>query len=223
MADIVDTFFQYTGWSDDHSFVATYSAILTYSDLAVFLFFLIFTFWSIVYWTEDLSIRIYCFLWLFIVVHMFVSIYSRLYYQSIFRDMYRHSLIVGLPENYRRKILIVIIYYFIVSNVYVYIPMVYTIAFDSVQMGDPFTYPFMDVFAVKKPTITVYLCQYIIYAIPVYLTHLEGCLLNTTFMHSTGVMKRLFQTLDKQVEEAMIIRDEQKLKIAIKQHQELLK
>ncbi|KAL4089315.1 hypothetical protein QTP88_024369 [Uroleucon formosanum] len=42
-------------------------------------------------------------------------------------------------------------------------------------------------------------------------------------MYSAGVIKRLFEILNKQVEEAMIIKDEQKLKIAIKQHQELLK
>lgn len=223
MADIVDTFFQYTGWNEDHSLVATYSAILNYSDLAVFLFFSILTFLSIVYWTEDLSIRIYGFLWLFVVVHMFAFIVCRLYHRSTFREMYRYSLIAGLPENYRRKILLVIIYYFVVANVHVFTPLMYTIAFDSVHMGDPFTYPFMDVFPGKKPTMTVYLCKYIIYAIPLYLTHLEGCLFNTTFMHSTGVMKILFQTLNKQVEEAMIIKDEQKLKIALKQHQELLK
>jgi len=223
MANMVDILFQCTGWGDDRGYAAICVALFTYGELAAMSYFAISAYLSIVYWTEDLSVRVYGFSWLFIVVHMCALIVARLYHQSQFRDMYKRSRKVGIPENYRRKIAMAIKYYFVVATVHAVTPVLYTISVDSVQMGDLFTFPFVDVLPIQTTNATVYWCKYIVYAFSIYFSHLEGCLMNSTILYSTGVLKRLFQILDEQVEEALVNRDEQKLKTAIKHHQELLK
>jgi len=223
MAHIVDIFLRKTGCNDDNSRDTMCMIYFTYCELAVTLFFTISAYLSIVYWTEDLSMRLYGLLCFLIEIHMFAVIASRLYHQSQFCDMYQRSQKVGIPENYRRKIGMVIKYHFIMSNVFVAVSVLYTISLDWVQVGDPFTFPFVDVLPIKTTNLTIYVCKYIVYALPVYFAHLEICFLNVTFMYSVGVMKRHFQILDEQVEEAIVNKDEQKLKIAIKHHQEVLK
>ncbi|XP_022174880.1 odorant receptor 43b-like [Myzus persicae] len=223
MEHIVDIFLRKMGCSDDRSYDTMCVIYFTYCELAVTLFFTISTYLSIVYSTEDLSMRLYGLLCFLIEIHIFGFIAARFYHQSQFRDMYHRSQEVGIPENYRQKIAMVIKHYFIMSNVFVAVSVLYTISLDWVQMGDPFTFPFVDVLPIKTINLSVYVCKYIVYALPVYFAHLEICFLNVTFMYSTGVVKRHFQILDEQVEEAILNSEEQQLKIAIKHHQEVLK
>jgi len=187
------------------------------------LFFAISTYLSFVYSTEVLSIRIFGFLCFIAETLIFALIAVKFYHQSGHRDMYRRSQKVGIPENYGRKITTVIKYHLIMSNVLVTIPVLCTISLDWVRMGDLYTFPFADVLPIKTTHVTVYVCKYIVYALPSYFAHLEVCFLNVTFMYSTGVVKRHFQILEQQVEEAIVTEDEEKLKIAFKHYQEVLK
>ncbi|XP_060871840.1 uncharacterized protein LOC132946036 [Metopolophium dirhodum] len=226
MADIVGMFLQRLGCSDDGDGHGTRRAVFfTYCELAVTLFFAVLTYLSLVYSTGDhqLSIRMYGLLCFVIEIYIFAYTAVRVYHQSDHRDMYQRSRKVGIPENYRRKIAMVIKYHLVMSNVVLAIPMLCTISSDGLWMGDPFTFPFMDVLPIKTTNVTVYVCKYIVYTFLLYFAHLELCFLNVTFMYSTGVVKRHFQILDEQVEEAMVTEDEQKLKIAIIHHQQVLK
>jgi len=223
MAHIVDIFLQKTGCSDDRGYDAMRAVYFTYCELAVTLFFSISAYLSIVYPTGDLSMRLYGLLCLLIEIHIFAFIAVRFYHRPQFRDMYQRSRKMGIPEDCRRKIAMVIKHHLVVANVFVSVSLLYTISLDWVQMGDPFTFPFVDVLPTKTTNATVYVCKYILYVLPVYFAHLEICFLNVTFMYSTGVVKRHFQILDEQVEEAIANEDEQKLKMAIKRHQEVLK
>jgi len=223
MGHIVDIFLKKMGCNDDRSYDTMCLVIFTYCELAVSLFFAMLTYPSITNSKEDLSVRLYGLLCFLIESHIFIFIAIRLYYQSQYRDMYQRTLKIGIPENFRQKIAMLIKHYFIISNVFVAVSMLYTISMDWVQMGDPFTFPFVDVLPIKTTNFAIYMCKYILYTLPVYIAHIETCFLNVTFMYSTGIMKRYFQILDEQVEEAIVNKDEQKLKIAIKRHQEVLK
>ncbi|XP_060874028.1 uncharacterized protein LOC132947817 [Metopolophium dirhodum] len=224
MVDIVEIFLQRSGCSDDGGHGTMRVVFFAYCELAVTLFFAISTYMSFVYSTEDLSIRMYGLLCFIIEICVFSLIAVRVYHQSEHRDMYQRSRKVGIPENYRRKIVTVIRYHFIMSHVFVAIPVLYTVSLDWVRMGDPFTFPFMDVLPIKTTHATaVYVCKYIVYAVPTYIAHLEICFLNVTFMYSTGVVKEHFQILEEQVQEAMVTEDEEKLRVAIKHHQQVLK
>ncbi|XP_029345749.1 uncharacterized protein LOC115034124 [Acyrthosiphon pisum] len=216
MADIVEIFIQKMICSDDG---AGHGA----KHISVSLFLAILTCLSLVYSTEDLSIRIYGLLFIIIEIVVCSLIAIRVYHQSQHRDMYQRSQKVGIPENYRWKIAMVIKYHLVMSNVLSVIPLLYTISLDWVRMGDPFTFASVDVLPIKTTNVTVYVCKYIVYALPAYFAHLEICFLNVTFMYSTGVVKGHFQILEEQVEEAMASQDEKKLKIAIKHHQQVLK
>ncbi|XP_016660447.1 odorant receptor 43b [Acyrthosiphon pisum] len=220
MAHIVDIFLQKMVCSHDRGYGMVF---FNYCELAITLFFTVSTYPTIADPTENLSIRLYGVLCLLIEVHIFAFIAVRIYHQSQHRDMYQRSQGVEIPGNYRRKIATVIKHYFIISNVFVAVSVLYTILLDWVRIGDPFTFPFIDVLPIKTTNVTVYVCKYIVYALPVYFAHLETCFLNVTFMYSAGVVKRHFQILDEQVEEAVVNEDEQKLKIAIKHHQQVLK
>ncbi|XP_029346267.1 uncharacterized protein LOC115034237 [Acyrthosiphon pisum] len=224
MADIVEIFLQKMVCSDDGAGHGTMRLVFfAYFELAVTFFFAISTYLSLVYSTEDLSIRIYGLLFFIVEIVVCSLIVVRVYHQSQHRDMYQRSQKVGIPENYRRKIATVIKYHLVMPNVLLAIPVLYTISLDWAQMGDPFTFPFADVLPIKTTNVTVYVCKYIVYALPTYFGHLEICFLNVTFMYSTGVVKGHFQTLEEMVEEAMVTEDEEKLKIAIKYHQQALK
>ncbi|CAI6362907.1 unnamed protein product [Macrosiphum euphorbiae] len=226
MSHTVEHFIQKTGRSDVRRYATICVEFFTYCDLVVTLFFAISACLSIVYSEEDhLSNRVYGFLWLFVEIHVFALIVARLYHQSQCRDMYDRSQLIEqrIPENYRRTISMVIVYYCIMSTVHVTSPLLYMIFSDSAQVGDPFGFPFADVLPIKTTNPTVYVCKYIVYTFPVYLTHLECCFMNVTFMYFTGVVKRHFQVLDRQVLEAVANEDEQKFKMAIKHHQESLK
>lgn len=216
-------FLKKTGCNDDRSYDTMCQVFFIYFELAITLFFAVSSCLSIVNSTEGLSVRLYGLLCFLIESHIFFFIAVRLYYLPQFRDMYQRTLKMGIPENFRQRIAMVIKHHFIISNVFVSVSMLYTISMDWVQMGDPFTFPFIDVLPIKTTNLTIYVCKYILYTLPVYIAHFETCFLNVTFMYSTGVMKRYFQILDGQVEEAMVNKDEQQLKIAIKHHQEVLK
>lgn len=221
MAHIVDIFLQKMGCSYDRGNGLVF---FDYCELAFTLFFTVSTYPTIADSTENLSIRLYGVLCLLIEIHIFAFIAVRIYHQSQHRDMYQCSLqVVEIPENYRRKIAMVIKHYFIISNVFVSVSLLYMVSLDRVRIGDPFTFPFIDVLPIKTTNLTVYGCKYILYALPVYFAHLEICFLNVTFVYSTGVVQRHFQILEEQVEEAIVNEDEQKLKIAIKHHIEVLK
>ncbi|XP_016663583.1 odorant receptor 49a-like [Acyrthosiphon pisum] len=226
MTDIVEIFLQRLGCSDDGDGRGTRRAVFfTYCESAITLFFAVLTYLSLVYSStgDNLSIRIYGLLCFVIEIYIFAYTAVRVYHQSEHHDMYQRSRQMGIPENYRRKIATVIKYHLVMSNVVLAIPMLCTILLDELRMGDPFTFPFADVMPIKTANVTVYVCKYILYALHTYFAHLELCFLNVTFMYSTGVVKRHFQVLDEQVEEAMVTEDEQKLKIAIIHHQQVLK
>lgn len=223
MSHIVDIFLQKMVCSDYHGYDSIFAVVFNYCELAVTLFFIISTYLSFVYLTEDLYVRIYGLLCFIIEIHIFAFIAIRIYYQSQHRDMYQRSQKVRIPEDYRRKIALVIKYHLTMSNVVVAISMLYTISLDWVRMGDPFTFPFMDVLPIKTTNVTVYVCKYIVYAFPLYFAHLEICFLSVTFMYSTGVVERHFQILEEQVKEAIGTEDEHKFKITIIHHQEVLK
>lgn len=162
-----------------------------------------------------------CALIIQLLVIAFISFRS--YHRSHFREMYQRSRKMGMSENSKRKIAVVIKRRLIMPDVFAVVSPLYTISSDRVHIGDPFTFPFMDVMPIKTTSVTVYPCKYVLYALPVYFAQIEVCFLNVTYMYSTDIVKSHFQILGKQVEVAMINKDEHKLKIAIKHHQEVLK
>jgi len=221
MAQIVDIFLQKMGCSyNDRGYGVVF---FTYCELALTLFFTVSPYPTIADSEESLSIRCHGVTCMLIEIHIFAFIVVRLYQQCQHREMYQRSQGVGIPENYRRKIAIVIKKHFIISNVFVAVSMLYTISMDGVRMGDPFTFPFLDVLPIKTTSVAVYVFKYIIYCLPVYFAYIEICFLNVTFMYSTGVVNRYFQVLREQVEDAMENMNEHKLNIAIKCHQEVMK
>jgi hypothetical protein len=173
--------------------------------------------------TEDLSVRTYGVLCFIIESYVFFFMIIRYYSQSQFRDMYQRSHGVGIPENLRHKIAILIKHHLIMPNLFAVLSVLYTISSDAVQIGDQYTFPFVDVLPIKTTNVAIYVCKYILYALPVYFAYFEVSFLNVTYMYSTGILQTHFQILDKQVKESMINMDEHKLKIAIKHHQEMLK
>lgn len=224
MAHIVDNFVQKTGRSDVRRHATMCLEFFSYCELVVILFFVIFAFPSVVYSDEDLSNRIYGFLWMFMEVHQLVLIVVRLYYHSKFLYMYDRSQLIGeIPENYRRAMVLMIVYLCFMFTVLVTVPLLYMISFDSAQMGDPFSFPTADVLPRKTGNVIVYVCKYILYSFIVYILHLECGFMNVTFIYFTGVLKKHFKMLEEEVREAVVNKDERKLRVAIEHHQELLK
>lgn len=107
--------------------------------------------------------------------------------------------------------------------IFVSVPGLYVIAFDSVHYGDPFTYPFIDVLPVGTENVTVIICKYAVYSLPVFIAHAELAFLNLTFIYSAGIINHHCKILAQQVRDAVVNADHQKLKIAIVHHQVLLK
>jgi len=219
---MVEMFFKKAVFSDD-DLHGRDAVLFTYCELAITLFFAVSTYLSIVHSTEDLSVRLYGVLWLIIQLFVIAFIFFRSYHRPHFRDMYQRSRGMGISENLNRKIAVVIKHHLIIPNVLAVVSALYTISFDRVHIGDPFTFPFMDVLPIETTSVAVYACKYVLYALPLYFSQIEICFLNVTYMYFTGIMKSHFQILEKQIEEAMINKDEHKLKIAIKHHQEVLK
>lgn len=222
---MVEMFFKKAGCSDDdlHGRDTVRMVFFTYCELAITLFFAVSTYLSIAHSTENLSVRLYGVLCLIIQLLVIAFISFRSYHRSHFRDMYQRSREMGISENSKRKIAVVIKHHLIMPNVFAVVSALYTISSDRVHIGDPLTFPFMDVLPIKTTSVAVYACKYVLYALPVYFAQIEVCFLNVTYMYFTGVVNSHFQILGEQVEEAMVNRDERKLKIAIKHHQEVLK
>lgn len=222
---LVEIFFKKAGFSDGdlHGRDKVRMVFFTYCELAITLFFAVSTYLSIAHSTEDLSVGRYGVLCLVIQLFVIAFICFRCYHRSRFHDMYQRSREIGISENSKREIAVVIKYHLIMPNLFVMISALYTISSDRVHIGDPFTFPFMDVLPIKTTSVAVYACKYVLYALPVYFAQIEVCFLNVTYMYSTGVVKNHFHILGEQVEEAMVNKDEHKLKIAIKHHQEVLK
>ncbi|XP_026807026.1 odorant receptor 43b-like [Rhopalosiphum maidis] len=224
MAHIVDTYFKKAGCGDDdRGYDTTCMVYFTYCKIVVTLFFVASTYLLIADPTEDLSVRTYGVLCFIIEILVFAFIAIRLYYQSQYRDMYQRSRGVGIPENFKNKIATVIKHHLIMPNLFAVVSVLYTTSSESVKIGDPFTFPFVDVLPIKTTTVAVYVFKYILYALPVYIAHIEVSFLHVTYMYSTGVLQCHFQILHEQVKESMVNTDEQKLKVAIKHHQEMLK
>ncbi|XP_026807025.1 odorant receptor 43b-like [Rhopalosiphum maidis] len=223
MAHIVDTYFKKAGCNDDHGYDTTCMVYFTYCEFVITLFFMASTYLLIVDSTEDLSVRTYGVLCFAIEFFIFSFIVIRLYYQSQYRDMYQRSRGVGIPENFKNKIATVIKHHLIMPNLFAVVSVLYTISSESVKIGDPFTFPFVDVLPIKTTTVAVYVFKYILYALPVYIAHIEVSFLHVTYMYTTGVLQCHFQILNEQVKESMVNTDEQKLRITIKHHQEMLK
>lgn len=224
MAHIVDNFFKKTGRSDVRRYAMTCVNFFSYCDLVVTLSLSISGCLSIVCSKENLSIAFNGFLWFIIEINLFIKILFRLCHQSKCRDLYDHSqLMEGIPENYRRAFVMMIAYFCIMPTLQVTVPLFYMISFDWAQIGDAFSFPFADVLPTETTNMTVYVCKYILYTIVVYITYLKSGFLNATFVYMTGVVKRRFQVLEEQIKEAMINKNEQKLKIMNKHHQEVLK
>ncbi|XP_026805431.1 uncharacterized protein LOC113548645 [Rhopalosiphum maidis] len=223
MAHIVETYFKKAGCGDDHDYDTMCMVYFSYFEFVVTLFLVVSTCLLIADPSEDLSVRAYGALCFAIEAFTFCFIIMRYYNQPQIRDMYRRSHGVGIPENLRHKIAIVIKHHFILSSLFVVVSLLYTISSDSVQVGDQFTFPFVDVLSIKTTNVAIYVCKYILYTLPVYYGHIEVSFLHVTYMYTTGVLQTHFQNLDEQVKESMVNMDEHKLKIAIKHHQEMLK
>ncbi|XP_026805457.1 odorant receptor 43b-like [Rhopalosiphum maidis] len=223
MAHIIDTYFKKAGCSDEHGYDTMCMVYFTYCELAVTLFLMVSTSLLIADSAEDLSVRAYGVLCFTIEFIIFSFIIIRYYSQSQFRDMYQRSRGARIPENFKQKITIVIKHHLIMPNLFAVISVLYTISSDAVQIGDQFTFPLVDVLPIKTTNVSIYVCKYILYALPVYFAYIEVSFLNVTYMYSMGILQTHFQILDAQVKESMTNMDEHKLKIAIKHHQEMLK
>ncbi|XP_060853135.1 odorant receptor 43b-like [Rhopalosiphum padi] len=223
MAHIVDIYFKKTGCNDDHGYDTMCMVYFTCCEFVVTLFLMVSTCLLIADPTEDLSVRAYGVLCFLIEFFIFSFIIIRLYYQSYFRHMYQRSREVGIPENFRNQIATMIKHHLIMPNLFAVVSVLYTISSESVKIGDPFTFPFVDVLPIKTTTEAVYVFKYILYALPVYIAHIEVSFLHVMYMYSTGILQSHFQILDEQVKESMVNTDEHKLKIAIEHHQEMLK
>jgi hypothetical protein len=83
-------------------------------------------------------------------LQLILFIFLSLYYQSYFRRMYQRSQGVGISENFRHKIATVIKHHLIMPNLFAVVSVLYTISSESVKIGDPFTFPFVDALPIKK-------------------------------------------------------------------------
>ncbi|KAL5241400.1 hypothetical protein ACI65C_008810 [Semiaphis heraclei] len=136
--------------------------------------------------------------------------------------MHQYSIRMGIPDSYESKINLITKYHMIASNMFVIFPATYTILYDSVRIGDPFTFPYLDVLPIQTDNLTIYAIKYLAYAISVYIAHIELCFINTTFIFYVGVLKQRLKTIAQTIREAFVENDEQKFKYAIIQHQKLL-
>lgn len=216
--DVVNIFSQMTGCTDDKRLL-----YLTYVEFSITIFYFITTLVSLVLQKTNLAIQLFAFLCLLIESFILLSITFRLYHKNNFREMNEYSKMLQIPEDYQSKIDVLTVYHMVASNMFVIVPFAYTVVYDSVHIGDPFTFPYLDVFPLGTSNIFVYALKYMIYAVSVYIAHIELCFTNILFIYYAGVVKRELKTVVKTMQEALANGDEKILKKAIVQHQEFLK
>lgn len=223
--NVIDVFLRMTGCTGPGRMLR-----LTYFEYAYTLLLFVSTCLSVTNWphrssitTDGFSMQLHGVLCLLIESFCLLCIPLRLYHRAHFREMGRYAKITGIPDEYRSLIKTITRFYVVSANLFVVGSTLYAVSFESVRIGDPFTYPFMDVLPGTATNISMYLCKYVVYSLVVYIGHIEMCFLTTTFIYSVGVVKRRIEMIAEQVEMALIYGDEQRLKNAIKHHQDVLK
>ncbi|XP_025207156.1 odorant receptor 43b [Melanaphis sacchari] len=215
--DVIKVFLQMTGCTDSKKML-----YLTYFEFFITFYYLTAAYVSIISNKQSVSIQLFTLLCMLIESYILLNITFRIYHQNQFREMDQYSKCLGISDDYQSKINIITMYHLIASNMFVFFPATYTILYDSVHVGDPFTYPFLDVLPIKTSNLVIYACKYFAYAISVYIAHLELCFINTTFTYYVGVLKHRLENIVQTIQEAIVDNDEQKMKYAIIQHQKLL-
>lgn len=202
---------------------------LTYAEFSFTLYIFLATCASVVWrWYEpadrgdNVSNHLFAFLCLLIETMVMLCVGSRLYHRRQFREINRRWRGRPVPDECRTQIAVLTAYHAISSVVFASIPAVYTAASETATAGDPFTYPFLDVIPVPAVNSTVYACKYAAFAMGVHFFHVEMCFINTTFIHSVGVLKTDVRVVASTVGEAMADGDERALKKAAACHQQLL-
>jgi len=215
--DTINIFLQMTGCTD--SKIMLY---LTYFEFLITFYYFIAAYLSIDHFEQTVTIQLFTLLCVLIECVILLNITFRLYHQNQIREMHQYSIRMGIPDSYQSKINLITKYHMIASNMFVIFPATYTILYDSVRIGDPFTFPYLDVLPIQTDNLTIYAIKYLAYAISVYIAHIELCFINTTFIFYVGVLKQRLKTIVQTIQEAFKENDEQKFKYAIIQHQKLL-
>lgn len=195
----------------------------TYAEFGITLFYLVTTYLTIIGTENYLSVKLFSYLCLLIESIVLLFIAFRLYHQRQFREMHQYSKHLKLPDDYLLTIGTVAKYHVIGSNLFVFFPVIYAVSSSTVRYGDVYTYPFLDVVPIRAKNVTTYLIKYVVYAVTVYIAHIEFCFINVTFIHSVGVLKRNSENIVKNIQDAIAKNDERKMKNAIVRHQEFLK
>ncbi|XP_026814479.1 odorant receptor 43b-like [Rhopalosiphum maidis] len=215
--DAVNVFLRMTGCTDSKRML-----YLTYFEFFITFYYLITTCVSIIHHEQSVSIKLFTLLCILIECVILLNITFRIYHQNQFCEMEQYSKRSGIPDDYQSKINIITMYHLIASNMFVIFPVTYAILSDSVRVGDPFTFPFLDVLPIKTDNLVIYAGKYFVYAISVYIAHVELCFINTTFIYYVGVLKNRLEAIVQTIREAVVDNDEQKMKYAVIQHQRLL-
>ncbi|XP_060866396.1 odorant receptor 43b-like [Metopolophium dirhodum] len=216
--DTINMFLQMTGCTDSKLML-----YLTYFEFLITFYYFIAAYVSIVHFEQmSVTIQLFSLLCMLIECVILLNIIFRLYHQNHIREMHKYSKRLGIPDSYQSKINIITKYHLIASNIFVIFPVTYAILYDSVRVGDPFTFPYLDVLPMHTYNLVIYACKYLVYAISVYIAHVELCFINTTFIYYVGVLKHRLETIVQTIREAVVDNDEQKFKYAIIQHQKLL-
>ncbi|XP_022163466.1 odorant receptor 43b-like [Myzus persicae] len=215
--DTINMFLQMTGCTDNKKML-----YLTYFEFLITFYYLIAAYISILHFEESVTIQLFTLLCMLIECVILLNIVFRLYHQNHIREMLQYSRRSGIPDSYQSIINLITNYHLIASNMFVIFPATYTILHDSVRVGDPFTFPFLDVLPIQTGNLAIYACKYMVYAISVYIAHIELCFINTTFIYYVGVLKQRLDTIVQTIQEAVVDDDEQKFKYAIIKHQKLL-
>ncbi|XP_029347565.1 odorant receptor 43b-like [Acyrthosiphon pisum] len=215
--DTINMFLQMTGCTDSKAML-----YLTYFEFLITFYYLIAAYASIVHFEQSVTIQLFALLCMLIECVILLNITFRLYHKNHIREMHQYSRRLGIPDSYRSVINVITKYHLIASNIFVVFPVTYAIFCDSVRVGDPFTFPFLDVLPMHTDNLAIYACKYLVYAISVYIAHVELCFINTTFIYYVGVLKHRLETIVQTIGEAFADNDEQKFKYAIIQHQKLL-
>lgn len=222
MPIVIDTFSRMTGYPAGKPDGGTL-LYLTYAEYALTALFFAGTCATMARSRSDRSTQLHGVLCLLIETFVLLCLPLRLYHRAEFRRMDPRARTVGIPDGFRRSIGYVTRYHATASTVFVAASALYAVAAESVRIGDPFTFPFLDVLPVATGDVTVYLCKYAVYALPVYIAHVEICFLNVTFMCSVGVVQQHSHLIMDHVGQALRDGDERKFKTAVVYHQDLLK
>lgn len=218
-ADFMDAFIRWSACTDPPEMLrATYAAL----SVTVF-YFATSAVRTVAFTGDDVSMRLLSLLCMLIECVVFLFGWFRYHHRAGFARMHRYSKRYGTPADYRRVIGTLAVYHAVASNVFVAIPVTYVALSESVNAGDPFTFPFIDVLPVRNANLAVYAAKYLAYSVSVYIAHFELCFINTTFIHSVGVLKLNVEAIAATVREAVADQDERKLNAAIANHQEMLK